>query len=194
MIYVSFGSVLKASQMSDELRIIFTTVFAKLPQRILWKWETDEMEGKPENVMLSKWLPQQDILAHPNLKIFISHMGQSSSQEALCHGKPVVMIKQLWFFKMSINYLKHFHFQIGIPVLGDQPGNSLEAEKKGYGINIPIFELTEEKLSNAIKKILANDSFANRAKEHGTLVMDQITQPIDRAVWWIEYAMRHKGR
>ena len=78
--------------------------------------------------------------------------------------------------------------------MGDQPGNSLEAEKKGYGINIPIFELTEEKLSNAIQEILANDSFANRAKEHGTLVMDQITQPMDRAVWWIEYAMRHKGR
>lgn len=87
--------------MSDELRNIFTTVFAKLPQRILWKWETEEMEGKPENVMLSKWLPQQDILAHPNMKIFISHMGQSSSQEALCHGKPVVMIKRSWFFKSS---------------------------------------------------------------------------------------------
>ena len=94
----------------------------------------------------------------------------------------------------DVNYLKHFHFQIGIPVLGDQPGNSLEAEKKGYGINIPIYELTEEKLSTAIQEMLANDSFAKRAKEHGTLVMDQITQPIDRAVWWIEYAMRHKGR
>ena len=89
---MSFGSVLKASQMSDKIRTIFTTAFSKLKQRVIWKWETEEMEGKPDNVMLSKWLPQQDLLAHPNLKLFISHMGQSSSQEALCHKKPVVSI------------------------------------------------------------------------------------------------------
>jgi hypothetical protein len=27
--------------------------------RVLWKWETEHMEDKPDNVMLSKWLPQQ---------------------------------------------------------------------------------------------------------------------------------------
>ena len=85
-------------------------------------------------------------------------------------------------------------FQIGIPIFGDQPGNSYEAEVKGYGIDIHISDLTEEKLSNAIQEILSTDKFAKRAEEHGTLVMDQITNPLDRAVWWIEYAMRHKGK
>ena len=42
--------------------------------------------------------------------------------------------------------------------------------------------------------MLGNDSFVLRAKEHGALVMDQITNPLDRAVWWIEYAMRQKGK
>ena len=90
VIFVSFGSMLKGSLMSEKMRKIFTNAFGKLKQRVLWKWESEEMEGKPDNVMLSKWLPQQDLLAHPNLKIFISHMGQSSSQEALCHQVPVV--------------------------------------------------------------------------------------------------------
>ena len=90
VIFVSFGSMLKGSLMSEKMRQIFTNAFGKLKQRVLWKWESEEMEGKPDNVMLSKWLPQQDLLAHPNLKLFISHMGQSSSQEALCHQVPVV--------------------------------------------------------------------------------------------------------
>ena len=91
VIFVSFGSAIKSSQMSEKLKNVFTNVFSKLKQKILWKWETEEMEGKPDNVKLSKWLPQQDILSHPNLKLFISHMGQSSAQEALCHQVPVVI-------------------------------------------------------------------------------------------------------
>ena len=92
VIYVSFGSVIQASQMSDEKRRIFLNSFRKLKQKVLWKWETEHMEGLPDNVMLSKWLPQQEILAHPNLKLFITHGGQSSFQETLCHKKPVVSL------------------------------------------------------------------------------------------------------
>ena len=90
VIYVSFGSVLKASVMSDDKRKTLLNVFGKLKQKVLWKWETDKMEDKPPNVMLHKWLPQQDVLGHPNVKLFISHAGQSSFQETLCHQKPAV--------------------------------------------------------------------------------------------------------
>ena len=83
--------------------------------------------------------------------------------------------------------------QVGIPINMDQPGNSLEAERRGYGIHVPITEITEEKLSNAINKILTDESYKRRAQEHGSLVMDQMTSPLDRAVWWMEYAMRYPG-
>ena len=65
----------------------------------MWKWESEEMQDKPDNIMLSKWLPQQDILAHPKLKLFITHGGQSSTQEALCHKKPVVRKSILWHIR-----------------------------------------------------------------------------------------------
>ena len=90
VIYVSFGSVLKASVMSEDKRKALLSVFGKLKQKVLWKWETDYMEDKPSNVMLHKWLPQQDVLGHPNVKLFVSHGGQSSFQETVCHQKPAV--------------------------------------------------------------------------------------------------------
>ncbi len=90
VIYVSFGSVLKAKEMTEERRKMFIKVFGSLKQKVIWKWETEQMDDKPDNVMLSKWLPQQDILGHENIKLFISHAGQSSMQETLCHQTPTV--------------------------------------------------------------------------------------------------------
>lgn len=40
----------------------FLKAFAKLKQRVLWKWEKDSLSGKPQNVKTGKWLPQTDIL------------------------------------------------------------------------------------------------------------------------------------
>ena len=76
--------------MSEDKRKALLNVFGKLKQKVLWKWETDHMEDKPPNVMLHKWLPQQDVLGHPNVKLFVSHGGQSSFQETVCHQKPAV--------------------------------------------------------------------------------------------------------
>lgn len=80
--------------MSEANRQILMNVFSSLKQRIVFKWETEDMPNKPDNVLLSKWLPQQDILGHKNVKLFISHGGQSSCQESLCHQKPLVIIKK----------------------------------------------------------------------------------------------------
>lgn len=57
------GSSVKAANMPEYLRRMLMYVFKQLPQRVLWKWESDDkMLDLPENVKLSKWLPQQDIL------------------------------------------------------------------------------------------------------------------------------------
>lgn len=62
-IYFSMGSSVKAANMPVYLRKMLMVVFRKLPQRVLWKYEDeDDMPDLPSNVMLGKWLPQQDIL------------------------------------------------------------------------------------------------------------------------------------
>ena len=76
--------------MPEEKRKMFLRVFGQLKQKVLWKWETEHMPDKPSNLKLVKWLPQQDILAHKNTQLFVTHSGQSSTQEALCHGMSVI--------------------------------------------------------------------------------------------------------
>ncbi len=78
--------------MPKEAKKIFLSSFSKLKQRVVWKWETETMGDIkiPKNVKLSKWLPQQDVLAHPNTKLFMSHGGLLSIQETLYHGVPVL--------------------------------------------------------------------------------------------------------
>lgn len=51
----------------DEMPIkilnVFQNVFAHLPQRIIWQWENPRQNiTMPQNILLSRWLPQQDLL------------------------------------------------------------------------------------------------------------------------------------
>lgn len=74
------------------------------------------------------------ILAHPNLKLFITHGGLLSTIEATYHGVPVV----------------------GIPIFGDQKMNVAKAVNRKVGLQVPYNELTEETLGKALNEILSN--------------------------------------
>jgi len=67
-ILFSMGSIIKASDMQEEKRKTLLSAFANLTQKVLWKWETEEMADLPKNVKLSKWLPQQDVLGHSKIR------------------------------------------------------------------------------------------------------------------------------
>ena len=62
VIYFSLGSIVKTNTISAEKRDAFLQAFAELPQRILWKWESDTIPNKPPNVKIARWLPQVDVL------------------------------------------------------------------------------------------------------------------------------------
>ena len=68
VVYVSFGSSVRPSEMGEEKMAVFLETFAQLKHTVIWKWDGEEMAGLPSNVILQSWLPQQDLLAHHNLK------------------------------------------------------------------------------------------------------------------------------
>lgn len=75
VVFFSLGSFVQGSEMPAEKTAIFLEIFGKLKQNVLWKFEDDSLANIPPNVKISKWLPQSDILAHPNVVLFISHGG-----------------------------------------------------------------------------------------------------------------------
>jgi len=84
--------------MPEETRQVFLKVFSRLKQRVLWKWESEMNDTIPENVKLSKWVPQQDVLGHKNIRMFITHGGLLSTLEATYHGVPMIGLHTTEFY------------------------------------------------------------------------------------------------
>ncbi|XP_049768000.1 UDP-glycosyltransferase UGT5-like [Schistocerca cancellata] len=170
-ILFSLGSNIKSSQMPDEKRAAFLTTFSQLKQRVLWKWETEDLPGKPENLKVSKWLPQSDILAHRNMKLFITHGGLGSTLEAVHHGVPL----------------------IGVPVFADQDSNMIRAEQHGYALRLQFSNITADTLLWAITEVLDNPRYRQQAQQLSRVFRDRPRAPLEEAVFWTEYVVRHGG-
>lgn len=76
-VLVSFGSTLRDINLSAERIRLFVEIFRDFSDyNFLWKFESNQTLGKlTKNVYIRPWLPQSDILAHPKLKVFITHGG-----------------------------------------------------------------------------------------------------------------------
>jgi glucuronosyltransferase len=70
--------------------------------------------------------------AHPNVRLFITHGGLLSKQEAINRGVPL----------------------LGIPIYGDQRLNMRKAENFGYGIILEFDNITADSVLWAIQSTL----------------------------------------
>lgn len=64
IIFVSWGSMIRADTLPENKRNAFINVFNSLKQKILWKWENDTLPNGSDNIIIRKWLPQRDILCN----------------------------------------------------------------------------------------------------------------------------------
>jgi len=154
VIYFSMGTVIQTSEIPKEKLDALLSAFAELPQRVIFKWEQDSMPGKPSNVKIGKYLPQQSILgnktkfgilqmlnleciaAHHRTKMFITHGGLLSTQEAAFNGVPLV----------------------GIPFFGDQQLNVAKSARMGLAVSVDFMTMTKTSILTAIKTVLEDPS------------------------------------
>ncbi|XP_049943020.1 UDP-glycosyltransferase UGT5-like isoform X2 [Schistocerca serialis cubense] len=170
-VYFSMGSNVKSRDWPEEKRQAFLRVFSRLEQRVLWKWEADSLPGQPPNVKTGKWLPQSDILAHKNVRAFITHGGLLSTQEAMARGVPLV----------------------GVPVFMDQKLNVMLAAKQGYAVRLELHNITEASIGWALGEVLNVPRYRERAQHLSRIFNDRPIHPLDEAVYWTEYVIRHRG-
>ncbi|XP_018561622.1 UDP-glucuronosyltransferase 2B31 [Anoplophora glabripennis] len=170
VIYFSLGTNVRSHHLSKGLIQAFVDTFRELPYKVLWKFERDVPE-KSSNVKIVRWLPQQDVLRHKNVILFMTQCGSQSMEEAIFSHVPMV----------------------AIPFVSDQKMNAQKIVGSGLGLFINKNTLTREVLMKAILEITQNSSYKNNVRQVADLMQDQPMSGLEKAIWWTEYVIRHRG-
>ncbi|XP_028811969.1 UDP-glucuronosyltransferase 2A1-like [Denticeps clupeoides] len=169
VILMSLGSFISKlpSSLTDEI----AAAFAELPQKVIWRHTGDKPATLGNNTLLVNWLPQNDLLGHPKVKAFVAHGGTNGVQEALYHGVPVV----------------------GLPLFFDQYDNLLRLQERGGARILSGTKLDKTVFLQALQEVLHDPSYRVNMQRLSRLHKDQPMKPLDQAIFWIEFVMRHKG-
>ena len=83
----------------------------------------------PNHRNVSDWIPQNDVMGHPNTKLFITHGGTNGLYEAIFHAVPI----------------------LGLPLLVDQYDNMLRITDRKAGETLDITKLNSEDFEAKIR-------------------------------------------
>ncbi|XP_073433667.1 UDP-glucuronosyltransferase 1A1-like isoform X5 [Dendrobates tinctorius] len=165
----SFGSMVSEIPMHKAMDI--AEALGSIPQTVIWRYTGKVPSNLANNTHLVKWLPQNDLLAHPKARAFITHAGSHGLYESICNAVPVVML----------------------PLFGDQMDNAKRIESRGAGVILNVLDMTPDDLFNALDTVINNPSYKENIQRLSTLHLDRPIHPLDLAVYWVEFVMRHKG-
>ncbi|KAM4811854.1 UDP-glucuronosyltransferase 2A1 isoform 6-T6 [Urocitellus parryii] len=165
----SLGSMVK--NLTEEKANLIASALAQIPQKVLWRYQGKKPATLGANTRIFDWLPQNDLLGHPKTKAFITHGGTNGIYEAIYHGIPMV----------------------GIPMFADQPDNIAHMRAKGAAVEVNFNTMTSADLLSALRTVINDPSYKENAMRLSRIHHDQPVKPLDRAVFWIEFVMRHKG-
>jgi polyene glycosyltransferase len=126
--------------------------------QLLWKLPAEQQRmlppaaALPGNLRVEQWVPSQlDVLAHPNVKAFLTHGGSNGFHEGLYFGKPLV-VRPLWAdcYDEAVRGADH-----GVGVTLDQPR-----------------DVDPEDVVNKLTQVLETGSFRERAEHFARLMRE----------------------
>ncbi|XP_026479529.1 UDP-glucuronosyltransferase 2B15-like [Ctenocephalides felis] len=169
----SLGNGIRSELMSEEKIEMFLDAFGKLSEyRFVWKFGNESLIKKlPTNVIIHKWIPQNDILAHRNVRLFISHAGLLSIQEAVYNAVPI----------------------LGLPFFADQHKNIHKTSRDNVSLTLDYNTITSEVLQTKIRQMLTDSSFQRNMGKLSARFHDNLNTPVERAFHWVSYVLKHDG-
>ncbi|XP_073335558.1 UDP-glucuronosyltransferase 2C1-like isoform X1 [Pagrus major] len=169
VIIMTLGTLVDAlpKEIADEI----ASIFAKMPQKVIWRHKGERPSTLGNNTLIVDWMPQKDLLGHPQTKVFVAHGGTNGVQEAIYYGVPV----------------------LGIPLFFDQYDNLLRLQERGAAKIIQLGDVNGRSFEQGINEVLHQDSYRQNMQRLSRLHRDQPMAPMDQAIFWVEYVMRHKG-
>ncbi|KAH8403077.1 hypothetical protein KR222_004164, partial [Zaprionus bogoriensis] len=175
VILFSLGTRFSWRKAPAQLELSFVQAFAQLTDYdIYWTYDGDNASAislSYTNIRLAKWWPQPQLLAQPQVRLFISHGGKGSLSEALYHGVPM----------------------LGLPLVGDQRVNLRKMQQKGWGLTLHMQNISQEAILCAIRNILNDDLYGNNIRRDSLLYRDRPLNASELTAYWLEYVIRHKG-
>jgi UDP:flavonoid glycosyltransferase YjiC (YdhE family) len=103
IVYVNYGSV---TVMTEHHLKEFAWGLANSKHPFLWIVRPDVVIGDSANLpedfleetrdrgLLVSWCPQEQVLSHPSIGVFLTHCGWNSTLESICSGVPIIC----WLF------------------------------------------------------------------------------------------------
>ncbi|KHJ94165.1 UDP-glucoronosyl and UDP-glucosyl transferase [Oesophagostomum dentatum] len=171
-VLISFGSVAKAIYMPESYKQGLLKTFETMPDTtFIMKYEdnTSKFAYHLPNVHLSKWFPQNALLADPRLTAFVTHGGLGSVTEVAYQGKPAVLI----------------------PIFAEQPRNAHMLAKHRAGIVLTKYDLENpKKLRDALLNIFTDVSYTRNAKRLSEMLLSQPISPKKLVLRHVEFAAR----
>ncbi|XP_013003348.1 UDP-glucuronosyltransferase 2B14-like [Cavia porcellus] len=169
IVVFSLGSMV--NNITEDKANMIASALAQLPQKVIWRYNGKKPDTLAPNTRMYQWIPQNDLIGHPKTKAFVTHGGANGIYDAITHGVPMV----------------------GIPLFGEQRDNIAHMKAKGAAVGLEFTTMSTTDLVNALKTVINNPLYKKNVMRLSTIHHDQPMRPLDRAVFWMEFVMRHKG-
>ncbi|XP_017047434.1 UDP-glucosyltransferase 2 [Drosophila ficusphila] len=169
VIFISWGSMVRASSIDEEKLTAILEVLQNQPLRVIWKWEADETPvADSSKFLFVKWAPQLALLCHPKVKLFWTHGGLLGTTESVHCGKPMLVT----------------------PIYGDQFLNAFSVQNRGMGLKFDYQDISVSNLRKAFTK-LSNESYSQRSAQISKIFNNRQKTPLESAIWAVEHVIQN---
>ena len=169
VVVVSFGSLAKTY--GSEWRELFASALAKLPYKVIWKYNETKPDNLGSNTLLVPWLNQAQLLTSPKIAVFVTHCGLNGAFESSQNGVPVV----------------------AIPLFADQFYQATKLSRVGMCAQLDIKYMTASQLHSTILEVGTNKLYRQNARRVAYLMGNKPVSSADSIRYWVNQVVKLKG-